>query len=93
MYVFHLQFALLGVEWIAGPDRLPLVWGSAIPMRILVVTVGVLLTYGAAYLSWHLYEKHFLKLKRHFERRRPRLAPATAAERTHQDEPVVMPAP
>jgi peptidoglycan/LPS O-acetylase OafA/YrhL len=37
----------------------------------LVLAVG--LSLGAAMVSWHLYEKHFLKLKRFFEYRSPTL--------------------
>jgi peptidoglycan/LPS O-acetylase OafA/YrhL len=94
MYVFHLQFALLYLEWANDADvTFPTVTGSALPMRIAIIVSGVLLSYGAAYLSWHLYEKHFLKLKRHFERRRPRPIPTANRDRPHPDEQAVMPAP
>ena len=34
-----------------------------------VTIVAAILTFALAILSWHLYEKHFLKLKRFFEYR------------------------
>ena len=37
----------------------------------LFLGIGIVFSVAAAWLSWHLYEKHFLKLKRFFEYRRP----------------------
>ena len=66
MYVFH-EFVLWGANsfapWTVAP---PEVMGSHVPLG-LVVLFGVSgVTIALALLSWHLYEKQFLKLKRYF---------------------------
>lgn len=67
MYVFHLPIAM------AIPFALFSPLGALAPLA-LALTVLVA-TYLAAALSWHLLEKHFLKLKRYFV---PATTPATA---------------
>ncbi|MFI5457724.1 MAG: hypothetical protein ACHRXM_19965 [Isosphaerales bacterium] len=37
--------------------------GSTIMGRLIYVLIGSFATFVAAWLSWHLLEKHFLKLK------------------------------
>jgi peptidoglycan/LPS O-acetylase OafA/YrhL len=66
MYVLHLPVivAFEGLSFtIAG---IPLVGGSHVPAAIAFTLVGLSTTTLLALLSWHLYEKQFLKLKSRF---------------------------
>ncbi len=64
MYVFHLPLDLVLRD--SFFDRLA--WaGSWRPVAYMAVMT--LLSYGAAFLSYHALEKHFLRLKRYFEPR------------------------
>jgi peptidoglycan/LPS O-acetylase OafA/YrhL len=46
--------------------RTATVFGSQLPARLLFIAVAGILSLGLAVLSWHLYEKHFLKYKEFF---------------------------
>ncbi len=69
MYVFHLplviamEMAGLHIRTLSGggPPGILAALGYSIILS--------LITFFAAFASWHLYEKHFLKLKRFFPRR------------------------
>jgi peptidoglycan/LPS O-acetylase OafA/YrhL len=66
MYIFHL-FALWPVARIFDPEKIAARLGSvywAIPVS---AAGGIAFVYGIAWVSWHLYEKHFLKLKKYFD--------------------------
>ena len=52
---------------------MPKVGGSFYLASAIQVVGGALISVGIALVSWHLYEKHFLKLKRFFEYRAPTL--------------------
>lgn len=44
----------------------PIALGSQIPSAILIVIMGIGLSYAMAWVSWHAFEKRFLGLKRFF---------------------------
>jgi len=66
LYLIH--YPLIGVLDLKLAPRLAgLAWhGSQLPVVVVFCAVGVPLCYGVAWLSYHLYEKRFLALKRHF---------------------------
>jgi len=65
MYVFHFLYIPLEMRLLPPAEivrRGPL----AFPGLVLYFASGVLVAYVLAYASYHLYEKHFLKLKKYF---------------------------
>ena len=66
MYVFHVPIWAHVRPLVFPENRVPTVFGSHIlPSLALGVLCG-LLTFAAAFVSWHVYEKQFLTLKRFF---------------------------
>jgi peptidoglycan/LPS O-acetylase OafA/YrhL len=65
IYLFHLPLRALLRDTVYGPERFPVLFGSKIPGQLLFYAVATLLTLAVAMASWHLFEKHFLKLKRY----------------------------
>jgi peptidoglycan/LPS O-acetylase OafA/YrhL len=69
IYIFHVPF----IAWLRNrtfpADAVPRVWGSQIPAVLLFGFAVILISYAAAYCSWHLFEKHFLRLKDYFQQR------------------------
>ncbi len=64
IYVFHLLVAFEVAAQFFRSDAVRTVVGSQIPMNIIVSLVCTAVSVTAAWLSWHLFEKQVLKLKR-----------------------------
>ena len=65
LYILHIL--LRDLAWnrlFAGGT--PVLLGSQVWSAILIVVAGITLSYAMAFISWHVYEKHFLRLKRFF---------------------------
>jgi peptidoglycan/LPS O-acetylase OafA/YrhL len=67
MYVFHLFIAIFAAEWV---QRVAARFGDA--RMVACALFMVAMSYGLGFLSYHLYEKHFLRIgRRYFEPRDP----------------------
>jgi peptidoglycan/LPS O-acetylase OafA/YrhL len=66
IYLFHqpMILALGGIG--LSTTVLPAIWGSNWPGGLLFVLICTAASLAASLVSWHLWEKHFLRLKRRF---------------------------
>ncbi len=63
IYVFHnLLHSLVGVPWLTGRFGKQ----TPVPAALVYVVAVLLVSYALAFCSYHLLEKHFLRLKRLF---------------------------
>lgn len=69
LYLLHIPLRNLVVNRIFPGGALPTLWGSQIPAQLILIVLAVGLTYLVSLASWNLFERHFLRLKRHFEYR------------------------
>lgn len=76
LYLIHLPARRVVRDNFFGPDDFPSLLGSSLPAQMLFYGLGAGLALAVAYVSWHLYEKPLLSLKRYFPMA---LAPASAA--------------
>ncbi len=67
LYLFHLPLRAVVRDNIYGPDQFLTWMGSQFPGQLIFFVLSFAITLPIAWLSWHLYEKHFLKLKSFFE--------------------------
>ncbi|SIO62464.1 Peptidoglycan/LPS O-acetylase OafA/YrhL, contains acyltransferase and SGNH-hydrolase domains [Singulisphaera sp. GP187] len=68
IYVYNSIFILVA-DGLSVPSRVAAWTDSVAVERLVYVALATVSTLSMAWLSWHLLEKHFLKLKVHFESR------------------------
>lgn len=66
IYLFHMPIHRVMREWVYPPEQFATLWGSRIPGQLIFYVLCAVPTIVVALLSWHLLEKHCLKLKRFF---------------------------
>lgn len=66
IYVLHMPIEQQLRRHLAPSQLLPPLGGSQLPGQLLFLLIGVGLSVAAAVVSYHLYEKRFLALKRFF---------------------------
>lgn len=69
MYLFHLPIRAVIRDTVFGKD-LKWIANSQIGMQIVFTGVSIAATFGLAWLSWNLFEKRFLALKKYVEYKR-----------------------
>jgi peptidoglycan/LPS O-acetylase OafA/YrhL len=81
LYVFHQLLARAYEQWFGVPILYPYIHSYRISL-VAHCILSIAASYLIAWLSWQLYESHFLKLKRFFDYKRPRPATESAAAST-----------
>jgi peptidoglycan/LPS O-acetylase OafA/YrhL len=76
LYLLHMPLQAVIDAYLYRPDRFLKVHGSAIPGQLIYYALCLSICFAAAWLSWHCFEKHFLKLKRWFPMRKASLTAA-----------------
>ena len=79
LYVVHPVIAQTISRRIAERYDVPLVFGSQIPLSVAIALVCGVVSAAAAWLSWHVLERHVLKLKRFFPYGEQQRSPDTQA--------------
>ncbi len=66
VYVFHWPLVVTLSANGTVVEALPEVGGSMVFGRVVFAVIAFVVSFTVAWLSWHLFEKHILKLKDHF---------------------------
>lgn len=82
MYLAHVPLSALVRDTLYPPDQLLTLGGSKLPGQMLFYVGTISFTFVVAFLSWHCWEKHFLKLKRSFVLPSDVTSPEISTQRT-----------
>jgi peptidoglycan/LPS O-acetylase OafA/YrhL len=63
MYLIHVPLSALVRDTLYSPNHFFSLFGSRLPGQMLFYVLTTMLIFTIAFASWHLWEKHFLKLK------------------------------
>ncbi len=66
LYLFHMVIHRLVREYVYGLEDFHTLMGSRLPGQLVFYAICTSLSLAAAWVSWHVLEKHFLRLKRLF---------------------------
>jgi peptidoglycan/LPS O-acetylase OafA/YrhL len=69
LYLFHLPIRAVIRDRFYGPEQFLTIVGSPLAGQVVFYLLATAAAFVAAWLSWHLYERHFIALKRYFEPR------------------------
>jgi peptidoglycan/LPS O-acetylase OafA/YrhL len=72
LYLIHVPVRDFIRSWLDNGARYPVVFGTQVPAQMGVFVLGIGISVLLALLSWHGFEKHFLKLKDYFPYNAPR---------------------
>ena len=97
LYLFHGHLVILpsGIGYKIKEEWIPKVLGSVLPAQLFYVLITFATCLGLSWLSWHLFENQFLKLKRYFPsgreiwRSKSKRLQATTAQMTSSTVPFV----
>ena len=64
LYLFHFPIRALIRDTVYGPSRFLMIGPSQLPGQFIFYAISMSISFVLAWLSWHLFEKHFLALKR-----------------------------
>jgi peptidoglycan/LPS O-acetylase OafA/YrhL len=65
LYIIHVPLGRF-INLLTKNALSKLAFGSSILERLIFIGVGIAASYALALLSWHIFEKQVLKLKKHF---------------------------
>jgi peptidoglycan/LPS O-acetylase OafA/YrhL len=66
IYLFNFPLRAVIRDTFYGPSKFMMVFGSQLPGQFIFYVMATSVTIVAAWVSWHLWEMPFLRLKRFF---------------------------
>jgi len=66
IYLFHYPISLALAAYVFKPIHFPTIGGSPLPGQLIFYALATTVALAVAGISWNLFEKHFLKLKKYF---------------------------